>query len=67
MEEYIGMNLGIGLVTKEFVEDKIKSGEFVEIKTDVELPKRQIGYAYRKHYAYRKFINEFIEELKRAL
>lgn len=66
MEEYIGMNLGIGLVTKEFVEKKLKSGDFVEIVTDVELPKRQIGYAYRKHYAYKQFIYEFIEELKKS-
>ena len=61
------MNLGIGLVTKEFVKNKIESGEFVEIATDVGLPKRQIGYAYRKHYVYKNFINEFIEELKESI
>lgn len=67
IEEYISMNLGIGLVTKEFIKNKLAREEFIEIKTDVELPKREIGYSFRKHYAYKQFIYEFIEELKKTL
>ena len=67
MEEYVSMNLGIGIITKEFIKEKLKRKKFIEIKTDVKLPKREIGYSFRKQYFYKQFVNEFMEELKKEL
>ena len=47
------------------VQDKLKSGELVEIETDVKLPKRTMGYVYRKETLKYPIIKEFIEFLKK--
>ena len=56
-------NFGIGLLTKEFISDKINKSLF-EIKTNVEIPKRKLGYAI-KNDSYPSFsTKKFIEILK---
>lgn len=49
VEEYIKMNMGIGIVSREFVKKDLDNGSLVELKTDVKLPKRGISYAIRKN------------------
>lgn len=63
--EYTGVGIGIGIAVKEHVQDKLKSGELVEIETDVKLPKRTMGYVYRKETLKYPIIKEFIEFLKK--
>ena len=66
IEEYVKLNLGIGLVTKEFIEKELSNGELIELKTDVSLPKREIGYAIRKNSLYYAILKEFIKELRNS-
>ncbi|MBP3841987.1 MAG: LysR family transcriptional regulator [Bacilli bacterium] len=49
VEEYIKMNMGIGIVSREFVQKDLDNGTLVEIKTDKLLPKRSLSYAIRKN------------------
>lgn len=67
IEEYIRMNLGMGLITKEFILDDLKSGKLIEIKTDVPIPQREIGYATRKNAINYKILKEFIKEVKQKI
>ena len=64
IEKYVEKGLGIGLVTKEFVKDKLDSNELIEIKTDIKLPVRKIAYAVRKNNIYNNTLREFINEIK---
>lgn len=65
IEEYVKNCKGIGLVTKEYIIDDLNNGELLEVDFDYSLPERDIGYALRKDYAYKQFIEEFIDELKK--
>jgi len=67
VEAYVKMNVGMGLVTKEFVYDDLKSGELVEIKTKESIPKREIGYAIRKNCAIQNILKEFIKSLAKNI
>ena len=56
-------NFGIGLVTKEYIKDKLNKTLF-EIKIIDKIPKRKLGYAIKKD-TYPSFTaNKFIELLK---
>ena len=63
--EYVKNNLGIGLVTKECVEQELSNNEFVEINHDIEFPKRTICYAIRKNSIGYKYLMDFINEIKK--
>ena len=63
IEEYVNLNVGIGLLPKEFMKDELKNGKIIEIKTDIGLPKRETGYAYRKDSLNYRVIKEFIDIL----
>ena len=63
VEEYVKMGIGIGLVVHNLVEEELENGEFVQIKTDFELPKRVYGFAYRKDSSNYQVIKEFTEKL----
>lgn len=68
VEEYIRMNMGIGIVSREFVEKELLDGRLTEIKTDIELPKRGISYAIRKNCLLRPEIIRiirFFDEIKK--
>jgi len=55
-------NFGIGLLTKEFLKDKLNKTLF-EIKTDINIPKRKLGYAIKKNSIPSFTANKFIEIL----
>ena len=57
-------NFGIGLVTKEFISDKLNKTLY-EIKTTLKIPKRHLGYAI-KNDTYPNFTTQkFIELLEK--
>ena len=59
-------NFGIGLVTKEYIQDKINKSLF-EIKIKQNIPKRQLGFAI-KNDTYPSFTTKkFIELLKDSI
>lgn len=61
VDEYIRMGLGIGMAIKEYAQDELKSGEFIKINTDEELPPRQLMYAIKKNCASYGIIKEFLK------
>ena len=63
VEEYVKSGIGIGLVVSDLVEDEIKKGKFIPIKTDFELPSRVYGFAYRTDSNNYNLIKEFTEQL----
>lgn len=65
IEEYARMNLGIGIVTREFVQDEIESGKLIELKLDKKLPSKELGYAYRMNSNKYVIIKEFTNMLKK--
>lgn len=62
--EFTKAELGIGLVTREFMEIEIKKGEVFEIKTNPKLPSRNIGAIYLKNKTLSSSSKEFIKILK---
>lgn len=57
-------DFGIALLTKEFISDKLGKGLF-EVKTNLQIPKRALGYAI-KNDSYPSFsTKKFIEILKK--
>lgn len=63
IEEYIKANKGVGLVDRDAILEDLKRGTCIEIKTDVELPHREIGYAVRKNYIHKNIVDEFISSI----
>ncbi len=59
-------NFGIAILTKEFIKEKLNKTLY-EIKTDIEIPKRRLGYAIKKGsvptFTATKFINILKENL----
>ena len=59
-------DFGIGLLTKEFIQDKIDKTLF-EIKTNINIPKRTLGYAVKKNSIPTFTTIKFIEILKKEV
>ena len=55
-------NFGIALLTKEFIKDKLNKSLF-EIKTDIKIPKRKLGYAIKNNSIPSFTASKFIEIL----
>jgi DNA-binding transcriptional LysR family regulator len=66
--EFAKNGMGIGCVTREFIEEELAKGELFEVPTDCVLPKRSIALATIKgmplNFAAQKFV-ETIKPLKR--
>lgn len=67
IEEYVNMGMGIGLVTREFVEQDLEDKKMLEVKLDRSLPKRKIGYAYRKNTINADILKEFVSEIRKKV
>jgi len=66
LTKLIESNFGIGLVTKEYINDKLNKTLY-EIKTSQKIPKRELGYAI-KNDIYPSFTTQkFIELLEKNL
>lgn len=61
--EFTKIGLGIGLVTKEYLDDELETGELLEIKTIPELPTRHIGTIYLKNKSLSCAANVFLDYL----
>lgn len=56
-------NFGIAILTKEFISEKLNKTLY-EIKTNIEIPKRNLGYAVKKGSIPSFSANKFINVLK---
>ena len=61
IETYIKMNMGLGIVSKEFVKEDLEKQNLIEIQTDIKFPKRKISYALRKNCVLRPELTKLIE------
>lgn len=61
IETYIKMNMGLGIVSKEFVKEDLEKQNLIEIKTDIKFPKREISYALRKNSVLRPELTKLID------
>lgn len=50
VEDFTKAGLGIGYLTKEYIEDELKNGELFEIKVKEKLPNRFVGVAISKNH-----------------
>lgn len=64
IEEYVSLNVGIGVLARQHIIDKLESGELIEIETDVKIPKRTMAYVFKKTSLKYPVIREFINFVK---
>ena len=63
VEEYAIRNLGIGIVTKEYIKDELDSGLLQIVFTDIKPLTREMAYAYRDNSVNYDIIREITEQL----
>lgn len=61
--EFAKIGMGIGIATKEFLNEEFDSGELFEVKTEPKLPKRYIGVMNLKNKVLSKCSQKFLELL----
>lgn len=57
-------DFGIALLTKEFINDKLNKSLY-EIKTDIKIPKRKLGYAIKNNSITTFTVSKFIDILNK--
>ena len=62
--EFAKIGMGIGIATREFLDDEIKDGSLFEVKTNPALPIRYIGVMHLKNKILSKCSSEFLDMLK---
>ena len=63
--EFTKIGMGVGIATKEFLDDEFKTGELFEVKTEPKLPKRNIGVMFLKNKVLSRCSQEFLDTLKK--
>lgn len=58
------ISLGIGCVIRDFVQNELKTGALVEIPLALPIPKRFVGFAYKKDAKISKSLGQFIDFYK---
>ena len=58
--ESVLAGLGIGLVVKEYVKKELNNNKLYEIKTNVKLEKREVGYILKDNFILTYAVKEFI-------
>lgn len=67
LKELVINNFGIGVATKEYINDELNNGLLYEIKTNISIDKRQLGYATMKNSIPNFSTLKLIEILKKDL
>ena len=66
MIRLVGRGMGVGVIPREYVENQLRDGTLIELKTEVSLPARSIGMLLPRNapvsYALHSFISEFSHE-----
>ena len=63
--EFVKNGMGIGVVTKEYIEKELNNNELYEVKTNISLPKRNIGYIVLDNYVPSFAVKKLIDILKK--
>ena len=64
VEECALSGLGVGLVVKEYVQDKLDNGELVELNTTFKIEEKDLACLIETSRKSNKIINKFLELLK---
>lgn len=64
LKELVINDFGIGVATKEYLSNEFKEGLLFELKTNLSIPKRQLGYATMKNSIPNFSTLKFIQILK---
>lgn len=67
VNEFIKAGIGIGLVTREFALDELKSGSLIEVNIKPSIPNRHIGLIYLRNKSFNRCSSKFLESLKEDL
>lgn len=62
LTELVENDFGIALLTKEFIKDKLDKSLY-EIKTNIKIPKRKLGFAIKKNSISSFVVSKFIDIL----
>lgn len=65
--EFIKHGFGIGIVNKPFMKREFENGDFLQLKTDFELPKRKVYIMINKNNKNRKDIYKMIDIIKQGM
>jgi len=63
--EFVKNGMGIGVVTKEYIEKELNNNELYEVKTNISLSKRNIGYIVLDNYVPSFAVKKLIDILKK--
>ena len=61
--DFTKMGFGVGIATKEYLDNELSDGTLFEVKTEPELPTRYIGVMHLKHKILSKCSQEFLSML----
>ncbi len=66
MIRLVSRGMGVGVIPREYVENQLRDGTLIQLKTEVSLPARSIGMLLPRNapvsYALHSFISEFSHE-----
>lgn len=65
VEQYIKMNMGIGIISREIIQESLDNQTFKEITSDIQLPEIKIHYSIRKNSILNPILIKFINYLKK--
>lgn len=63
--EFSKIGMGIGIATKEYLDNEILDGGLFEVKTEPQLPRRYLGVMFLKNKILSKCSTEFLEMLNK--
>ncbi|SDW18164.1 LysR family transcriptional regulator [Paenibacillus sp. CF384] len=64
--EFASLNYGAALISRSFVEEELRSGRLLELKLDVSLPTREIGFAVRRDKKLSVAAESFVRRIREA-
>lgn len=62
--DFTKMGFGVGIATKEYLDDELSDGTLFEVKTNPELPTRYIGVMHLKNKILSRCSQEFLDMLE---
>ena len=59
--EFAKIGVGVACVIRSFVENELKNGALIEIPLEAPIPKREVGFVYKKQLRPAKPLEQFIQ------
>ena len=62
--DFAKIGIGVACVIKRFVKKELERGKLIEIPTEIKIPKREVGFVYKKSVKHSKALDSFIQFYK---